>query len=276
MNRIKNRGRKKDNNKLSLLDRLSTPEAQRRRRESVEQAHEYTEDWHKRARANVERYASTTDIAGSAAGPDSEKLSGQLSLTWEIESDDWVIFKIDSGKYHHKVRVEKGWKGIADKVQGEYFKAQFEPVLFRTALNLVEASIIFANQTVLKTNPHPWREDFLRRLTRDWKEWDTKAGRKVGAVKDSQKRKKERELLAVQVKTAIRNLYRGRSDGKNTCELKTHGGKQCPGHPDAEIELELVTRYLRQGSSAVFRNTLSRLGLKFRILKKEALANITD
>ncbi len=53
-------------------------------------------------------------------------------------------------------------------------------------------------------------------------------------------------------------------------------GKACPGHVEDEIMSELVARYLRIGSGRGLGNKLSQFGLKFRELKKETLANVTN
>lgn len=154
MNKVMMADKNNTNNSSALDEYIRTPEAQRKQREAVEEAREYIQEWHKRARINVESYARRKALPANAIDPPSEKLSGQLSLTWEIASDDWLVFKIGSGKDQHEFCVEKGWKGISDRVQREHFEANLETVLFRAALQLAEASVIFSSQTVLRTNPH--------------------------------------------------------------------------------------------------------------------------
>ena len=226
------------------------------------------------SRSNIEEYLQTPGAEESLA--DQRKHTGEIALKWEIDMEPGECrLRVSAGglcadygllaghSVHHRVTVKR-------------FISIINEHLVTASLSLFEASAIYSSERVQKSNPRYWQRRFMTEQMQRLEELTGKPkrlGRPANTRKNCLQKEDETSELKADVILAVQNLYEGKSHRPYYCPKHKHG--ECPGHDSGEIVTALAEGYLNMGD-VTLRNRLSKAKLKFRELKKEALANVTD
>lgn len=262
------------NEYLALLRSLKGDALKKWNHESTRRSRLLQKEMFEVSRSNVQKYLETPRAEESLA--DQTKHSGEITLKWEIN--------MEPGESHLRVRAEDfcvnysllAGHSVHHRVTVKRFISILNEHLAAASLSLIEASAIYSSEIVEQSNPVNWRRRFINKQVQRLEELTGKPrrlGRPANTRKNCLQKEVETNELKANVILAVQNLYEGKSRRPYYCTKHEHG--VCPGHDVGEIVTALAEGYLNMGGGTL-RNRLSKAKLKFRELKKEALANVTD
>ena len=259
----------------TLLDYLLTlkgDDLKKWNQESLRRSGLLQKEFLERSKANIESFLDSPDATHSLA--ELTKHAGEVNLKWEIIMEQGESYlRVSVGDISANIGLVAGYS-ISDRVAVKRFISIINQHLLAATLSLFEASAIFASETVEKSSPSSWRRRFINQQVERLETLTGKSkkkGRPDHTIKNVLQKEDETNNIREDVIRAVRNLYKGKSDGANLC--RRHRETRCCGHDIEEINVQITAEYLNINAGTL-RNKLHRYGLKFLQLKREALADV--
>lgn len=262
------------NEYLALLRSLKGDALKKWNRESTRRSRLLQKEMFEVSRSNTEEYLQTPGANESLA--DQRKHTGEIALKWEIDMEPGECrLRVSAGGLSADYTLLAG-HSVHHRVTAKRFSSIINEHLVAASISLIQASAIYSSERVEKSNPLNWRRRFINEQVQRLEELTgkpRKLGRPANTTKNCLQKEVETSALKADVILAVQSLYEGKSHRPYYCPK--HKQAECPGHDSEEIVTALAEGYLNMGD-VTLRNRLSKAKLKFRELKKEALANVTD
>jgi hypothetical protein len=261
------------NEYLARLMRLKGDALKEWNRESTRRSNVLLREISEASKMNIEKFLRTPGAEGSLV--EQKKHVGKISLHWAIDMEPGecrLRISADNNRAEHVLFGHP----ILNRITAKRFISLINEQLVTAALSLFEASAIHCCEEIEKSRPRNWRDRFMNEQIKRLEVLTAKPkklGRPKNSRKDCLRKEDERNQLKKEVILAVNNLYQGRSDGTYQCQRNGRGA--CRGHDEEEINISLTAHYLNR-SPGTLRNQLSKDDLKFRQLRKAALAEITN
>lgn len=262
---------------LRMLDSMTDEQRRKWNQESIRRSGMLDKEWRQHCRANIEKYLGQPDSDQTLA--EGERINGEIVFAWEIAFDaDGAMTLILRGNNGRIWSLTVHDYNVCNRVAAKRFGKHVEEYLANSVLRLLDATSIYAGEKVTKTNPANNRHRLVRNASYELETLSgkpTAVGRRKGTYKDCLRREDETNALREKIITAIQTLYSGKGlNGFRSKDCSKHKGEECLLHDPEEITVPLVATYLRISSAQQLKNALYRHELKYRQIKREALAEV--
>lgn len=263
---------------LRMLSSMTDEQRRKWNQEGIRRSRMLDEEWRQHRRANIEKYLSQPDSEQTLVK--GERIRGEVAFAWEIDFDAdgamTLCLRRNDGRVFRQLTVHD--YNVCNRVAAKLFSEYVEEYLVNSAFRLLDATSIYAGEKVTKTNPANDRHRLVRNVSYGLENLSGKpaaVGRREGTYKDCLRREDETNALREKIVVAIQTLYSGKGlNGFRSKECRRHKGEECLSRDPEEITVRLVAAYLRISSAQQLKNELYRHELKYRQLKREALAEV--